>query len=82
MTTAQIPVDQLRQQARHAAPGRSVITAIAFVFVAMGWIAGAIVTGVAFAAVSIRYGYWRGRGLTDDDIAARQAARSAPQPAG
>jgi hypothetical protein len=77
-----IPVDQLRVQASQARPGRALIMIISAVFVAIGWIAGAAVTGVVFAGVAVRYGYWRGRGLSDADIAMRAAARApAPQPA-
>jgi hypothetical protein len=83
---AELPVQELKEQARthevHAA--RGLATAIAWVFVAIGWLPGALVTGVIFLAVTIRYGYWRGRGLSDEQITARAEARRAaaqPQPA-
>lgn len=75
--TETIPVDQLREQARQVRPGHGVVTVIAAVFVALGWTIGAIVTGLAFAGVCSRYGYWRGRGLTDEQITARAAAKAA-----
>jgi len=71
--TQSIPVDDLARQARGARPGHGFATAIAAVFVAIGWTAGRAVTGIAFAGVCVRYGYWRGRGLTDEEIAARGA---------
>ena len=75
--TQAVPVEELARQAREAHPGRGLATAVAAVFVAIGWLAGKAITGMIFAAVSIRFGYLRGRGFTDEEI----AARSAPQPA-
>lgn len=75
--TETIPVGELARQAREAQPGQGLATAVAAVFVAIGWLAGRLVTGMAFAAVSIRFGYLRGRGFSDEEI----AARSAPEPA-
>jgi len=74
--TQAIPVDELARQAREANPGRGLVTVIAAVFTAIGWVAGRAVTGMAFAGLCIRFGYLRGRGYTDAEI----AARSAPQP--
>ena len=78
--TQAIPVDELTRQAREARPGQGLATAIAAVFVAIGWVAGRLVTGMAFAAVSIRFGYLRGRGFTDEEIAARGKPAAAPNP--
>ena len=82
MTTAPIPVDQFAEQARTttARPGRALATVIAWVFVALGWLAGGAWRGVVFCAVSARYGYWRGLGLTENDIIAK-AAPPPPPPA-
>jgi hypothetical protein len=78
-TLTEIPVSKLAEQARtrELHPGRGLATAIAWVFVAIGWAAGALVTGIVFAAISVRYGYLRGRGLTDEQIEARVAAKQA-----
>lgn len=78
--TQAIPVDELSRQAREARPGQGLVTAIVFVFVGIGWLAGRLVTGIAFAAVSIRFGYLRGRGFTDSEIAARSSDRSETAP--
>ena len=75
--TQAIPVEELARQAREARPGQGFATAVAVVFVAIGWLAGRLVTGTVFAAVSIRFGYLRGRGFTDEEIAARSAPQSA-----
>jgi len=76
-----IPVDRLQGQATQARPGRVIATVITAVFVGVGWVPGALWRSLAFIAVSVRYGWLRGRGLTDEDIAARAAARAAPAPA-
>jgi hypothetical protein len=71
------------QQAREIRPGRWLATAFAAVFVTLGWLAGAIVTSVIFTGSSIRYGWHRGRGRSDEMIAARASARAvkaAPEP--
>ena len=39
--------------------------------VAIGWAAGLLVFGL----ISVRYGYWRGLGLTDEEIGGRVLAR-------
>ena len=74
--TQAIPVEELTRQAREAHPGRGLVTVIAAVFTALGWLAGRLVTGMAFAGLCIRFGYLRGRGFTDEEI----AARSTPAP--
>lgn len=81
MVTQAIPVADLQQQAREASPGHGLATAFVAVFVAIGWLAGKLVTLTLFAAVSIRFGYLRGRGLTDEEIAARSSDRSEQPPA-
>jgi hypothetical protein len=78
--TQAIPVEELARQAREAHPGHGIATAVAAVFVAIGWLAGKAVTGMAFAAVSIRFGYLRGRGFTDEEIAARSAPQAEAAP--
>ena len=85
-----LPVEELLEQSRttKTRPGRALATGIAWVFVALGAIIGGIWRGLAFCAVSARYGYWRGRGLTEKEIvakiaakiAAKTAAQAPPQP--
>lgn len=78
--TQAIPVEELTRQAREAHPGHGLATAIAAIFVGIGWCAGKLVTGTMFAAVSVRFGYLRGRGFTDEEIAARSSDRSEQNP--
>lgn len=71
-----IPVDELAAQARQARPGHGLVTVITAIFVGFGWAIGAVVTGIAFAGLCLRYGYQRGRGLTDEEITVRAAAKA------
>lgn len=80
MTTQAIPAAELREQAREVHPGRWLVTAVAAVFVAIGWVPGFIVTVIVFAVASVRFGYLRGRGWTDEEIAARGSDRSEQAP--
>lgn len=74
-------VAELGEQARHApAPARVIVTLVAGFFYVLGFIVGGLWRGVAFCAVSARYGYWQGLGLNDQQIAARLAAKAPPQP--
>jgi hypothetical protein len=86
--TARLPVSELGSQARTApSPGRVIATMFAGLFFALGFLLGGAWRGLAFCAVSARYGYWKGLGWTDEKIAAVIAARDAarqpapPQPA-
>lgn len=63
MTTAAFPAGQLAAQARSASPGRAIATLIVGIFAGLGWLLGTEITGLAFCAVSVRYGYRLGRGL-------------------
>ena len=78
--TRELPVDQLRQQAAAARPGRSLAQLIATVFVALGWVAGTAVSGVIFCALAVRYGYRIGRGRDPLTGQAAGAAAAAPGP--
>jgi transposase InsO family protein len=67
-------------------PVRWLATGFAAVFVALGWTAGAVVTAVIFTGTSIAFGWHHGRGRSDEEIAARAAAKAArkaqpPEPA-
>lgn len=91
MTTTmqeRLHVTELSEQARAAPPPpRVLVTLIAGFFYAIGWLVGGTWRGLAFCAVSARYGFWQGLGLTDEQIGTRLAARRAakvptvPQPA-
>lgn len=61
-TLTDIPVDELRGQAAQARPGHALATAVSTIFVVIGWLAGAAVSGVIFCALAVRYGYRMGRG--------------------
>ena len=83
MTTAEIPVAELRKQAATIRPGRVAATAILWVLVAFGWVLGAAWRtavflallawhrGLVLGALSVRYGVLRGYGMTDEQIEAR-----------
>lgn len=84
---SRLPVEDLGGQARAApSPGRLIVTCFAGLFFALGFLIGGAWRGASFCAVSARYGYWRGLGRTDEEIATVIAARAAavqpaPQPA-
>jgi uncharacterized membrane protein len=79
-----LPVDELRERARTSSvrPGRALVTAIAWLFVAAGFLAGGSWRALVFTGISVRYGYWLGIGLTDAQITARTAAPEPPAQAG
>jgi hypothetical protein len=81
-----LPVEELGAQARSApSPGRVTATVAAGLFFGIGFVIGGLWRGLAFCAVSARYGYWKGLGRSDEEIAAgiaaRQAAGAPPGPA-
>jgi hypothetical protein len=92
MTTAEIPVSELRKQAASVRPGRVAATVILWLFVALGWILGtawrltvflallAWHRGLVLGALSVRYGYWKGLGLTEDEILERVKVKAEPAP--
>lgn len=43
----------------------------ASIFTAIGWIISAVWRAVVFCAFFFRIGFWKGQGLTDDEILAR-----------
>jgi hypothetical protein len=84
-----LPVEELLEQSRTTKPrpGRVLAAGFAWIFVALGAVIGGTWRGLSFCAVSARYGYWRGRGLTDEEIVAKVGAKraaklaaQAPQP--
>jgi hypothetical protein len=78
VVTQAIPVDQLQVRAAEVRPGRVAATAIGAVFVAIGWVLGRLWMGAVFCCLAARYGYWRGTGLDDGQIAARMAPPEPP----
>jgi hypothetical protein len=83
-----LPVEELGGQARAApSPGRVLATCFAGLFFALGFAIGGLWRGLSFCAVSARYGYWKGLGWSDAEIArviaAKIAARNPapPEPA-
>jgi hypothetical protein len=73
-----LPVEELGAQARAApSPGRVAATVVAGLFFGIGFVAGGLWRGLAFCAVSARYGYWKGLGRSDEEIAAGLAAHQA-----
>jgi hypothetical protein len=78
-----LPMEDIKRTAREApGPGRVLMTAIAGLFFGIGWVIGGIWRGLAFCGASARYGYWNGRGLTDEEIMTRaEAIRAARHPA-
>lgn len=85
MTTQTLPAeDQIRQ----VRPSEVAAFVLAAFFFTIGFTIGGAWRGLVFCAVSLRYGYWKGLGLSDEEIAARQvpppdgsAPRSRPRPA-
>lgn len=83
MTTAEIPVAELRERASKVRPGRTLATVILWLIAALGWLAGfawrslvllALITwhrGLVTGALSLRWGYWKGLGLAEDEILER-----------
>lgn len=68
MTTwaERIPVDEITAQARHARPGRTLLTAVAAVLFGAGWVAakGFAVAwlGLAWSATAVRVGWQAAHG--------------------
>jgi hypothetical protein len=82
---SRLPTDELGAQARDMPrPGRVIATTVAGLFFAIGFVIGGLWRGIGFCAVSARYGYWKGLGWDDEQIAgviARKRAAAQPPPA-
>lgn len=63
MVTMEIPVDEIRAQARQAKPGRVLATLFLGIFFLVGWVMGKLWFGLTDCFVAVRVGYRRGRGL-------------------
>jgi hypothetical protein len=76
MTTLASEPDGVAQAEAPRVPlARALAVAVSAVFVAIGWVPGAAVRGIIFIGLALRYGWFRGLGLADDDIRARAVAR-------
>lgn len=53
-----VPVDEITEGARRVHLGRVVLTVLAAVLFAVGWLAGAACMAIAWAGIAIRVG-WR-----------------------
>ncbi len=75
-----IPVDQVTQarQSHPVRPGRILLTLILGVFFALGWMTGKLLLLAGDCWNSARIGYWKGKGMTSEDIARRLAPAAAP----
>lgn len=77
-----VPVDAIRESAKDVRFGSVLTTVIAFLFFAPGWLAGRAWTGIAYCALSVQVGYWRGIGLTEEDVLARLSPPEQPAESG
>jgi len=57
-----LPLDEITAQAREVRPGRTLLTMIAAVFFAVGWVVAKAWLSVAWCAVAVRLGFRAGRG--------------------
>jgi hypothetical protein len=62
---ATIPVARISAQARQANIGRALLTMIAAMLYAPGWLVGKVFLGAAWACVAVRVGFQDARGRTD-----------------
>jgi hypothetical protein len=68
-----VPVDQITEarQEHSVRPGRILLTLVLGMFFVLGWLAGKLMILVTDCANSARIGWWRGKGLTAEQIAQR-----------
>jgi hypothetical protein len=67
-------LDVIEAEARQVRPARTVATAFTAAFWALGWLAGILILGLAWAAVAVRRGYrdaLRGAAGASDAASAR-----------
>lgn len=55
--TERIPLDEINREAAEVRTGRAILTAIAAVFFAAGWLAGRIVPVLMWCAFAVREGF-------------------------
>lgn len=61
MTTIQLPLDEITAQAREVHFGRALLTVIAAVFFAIGWVVARSFFCVAWCGTAVRLGWVAGR---------------------
>ena len=61
MTTVQLPLDEITAQAREVHFGRAILTVIAAVFFAVGWVAARGFFAVAWCGMAVKLGWQAGR---------------------
>jgi hypothetical protein len=66
-----VPVDAIRERAQQVRLSQVLTTIIAALCFAPGWLLGRAWTGIAYCVLSARVGYWRGTGLTEEQVYAR-----------
>jgi hypothetical protein len=59
--TQRVPLDQITREARQVRFGVVLLTVLAGVFFAIGWLAGRLFLGVAWCAVAVKVGWQAGR---------------------
>jgi hypothetical protein len=78
-----IPVDEITaaRLAHQARPGRLLLTLVLGVFFVLGWLAGRAWLLAVDCFNSARIGWWRGTGMTPEQVGQRLAARAKQEPA-
>lgn len=75
----QVPTEEIMQarKSHPVRPGRILLTLVLGVFFVLGWLAGRTLLLLGDCWNSARIGYWKGKGMTAEDI----ARRLTPEPA-
>jgi hypothetical protein len=73
-----VPVDEITARARQARPGRAILTAIAAILFALGWLAARTLTGLwlalAWSGTAVKVGWQAGRPPRGGGAVSRGAA--------
>lgn len=56
-----VPVDDITEQARQVHFGRVLLTVLAAVFFAIGWLAGAVFMAIAWCGTAVKVGWLEAR---------------------
>lgn len=73
-----VPVDAIRGRAQEVRFSSVLTSVIAFLFFAPGWLLGRAWTGIVYCALAAQAGYWRGTGLTEEEVVARLTPPAEP----
>ena len=60
MTQRLAVIDQISNEAADVRVGKALAVAFTAIFIAVGWVVGRTVYGLAFSAKAVRYGYRQG----------------------